>query len=38
MANIAAARDPEAHRVMAEAYAVNDRMDQLVLVHLDPRP
>lgn len=37
MANIAAARDPEAHRVMAEAYAVNDRMNQLVLEHLDPR-
>jgi hypothetical protein len=28
--------DSEAHRVMAEAYAVNDRMNQLVLEHLDP--
>jgi uncharacterized damage-inducible protein DinB len=27
----------ETHRVMAEAYAVNDRMNQLVLEHLDPR-
>jgi uncharacterized damage-inducible protein DinB len=35
MGNIAAAPDPEAYRVMAEAYAVNDRMNQLVLEHLD---
>lgn len=27
----------EAHRVMAEAFAVNDRMNQLILEHLDPR-
>jgi len=37
MANIAAASDLEAYRVMAEAYVVNDRMNQLVLEHLDPR-
>jgi len=37
MANIAAAPDPQVSRVMAEAYAVNDRMNQLVLEHLDPR-
>jgi uncharacterized damage-inducible protein DinB len=36
MANSAATPDPETHRVMAEAYAVNDRMNQLVLKHLDP--
>ena len=36
MANTAAAADSHA-RVMAEAYAVNDRMNQLVLEHLDPR-
>jgi len=36
MANIAAAADSQA-RAMAEAYAVNDRMNQLVLEHLDPR-
>lgn len=35
MTNIAAL-DREAYRVMAEAYAVNDRMNQLVLEHLDP--
>jgi uncharacterized damage-inducible protein DinB len=29
--------DSEAHQVMAEAYAVNDRMNQLVLEHLDSR-
>jgi len=37
MANIAAAQDREAYRVMAEAYAVNDCMNQLVLEHLDQR-
>ena len=37
MAKIGAALDPEVHRVMAETYAVNDRMNQLVLEHLDPR-
>jgi uncharacterized damage-inducible protein DinB len=37
MAHIAAARLAESPRVMAEAYAVNDRMNQLVLEHLDPR-
>lgn len=37
MARIAAAPATECSRVMAEAYAVNDRMNQLVLEHLDPR-
>ena len=37
MAHIAAAAVTESPRVMAEAYAVNDRMNQLVLEHLDPR-
>ncbi len=37
MARIAAARATEFSRVMAEAYAVNDRMNQIVLEHLDPR-
>jgi len=32
-----AAPDVEAYRVMAEAFAVNDQMNQLVLEHLDPR-
>lgn len=27
----------EFHQVMAEAYAVNDRMNQIVIEHLDPR-
>jgi uncharacterized damage-inducible protein DinB len=29
--------DREVYQVMAEAYAVNDRMYQLILEHLDPR-
>lgn len=37
MARAAAASTPEFCRVMAEAYAVNDRMNQIVLEHLDPR-
>lgn len=37
MARIAVGRVPEFPRVMAEAYAVNDRMNQLLLEHLDPR-
>jgi len=37
MTDTAAAPYLEAPRVMAEAYAVNDRMNQLVLEHLDPR-
>ena len=37
MARIAAAPATESSRVMAEAYAVNDRMNQIVLEHLDPR-
>lgn len=37
MAKMTAMGDSEFHRVMAEAYAVNDRMNQLVLEHLDPR-
>jgi uncharacterized damage-inducible protein DinB len=37
MAKNAAATELEATRVMAEAFAVNDRMNQLVLEHLDPR-
>ena len=37
MAHIAAATALESPKVMAEAYAVNDRMNQLVLEHLDPR-
>jgi len=36
MAKTAGRRDSSA-RVMAEAYAVNDRMNQLVIEHLDPR-
>jgi len=35
MAKISAAPDSEVYRVMAEAFAVNDRMNQLVLEHLD---
>lgn len=37
MAKIATAPSTEAPRVMAEAFAVNDRMYQLMLEHLDPR-
>ena len=40
MAKIAAAKDPPVQvmaQVMAEAYAVNDRMNQLILEHLDLR-
>jgi uncharacterized damage-inducible protein DinB len=37
MAKSAAATEGEGSRVMAEAYAVNDQMYQLVLEHLDPR-
>jgi len=37
MARIAAAAVAESPRVMAEAYAVNDRMNQIVLEHLDAR-
>jgi uncharacterized damage-inducible protein DinB len=37
MAKSVAATEGEAYLVMAEAYAVNDRMYQLVLEHLDPR-
>jgi uncharacterized damage-inducible protein DinB len=37
MTRIAAATAPEFPKVMAEAYAVNDRMNQLVLEHLDPQ-
>jgi uncharacterized damage-inducible protein DinB len=37
MAEIERAADREAYRVMAEAYTVNDRMNQLILEHLDPR-
>ena len=37
MANLAAADSAEFSRAMVEAYAVNDRMNQLVLEHLDPR-
>jgi uncharacterized damage-inducible protein DinB len=31
------ATDAEVYRVMAEAFAVNDRMNQLVIEHLDPK-
>lgn len=37
MARIAAAAVAESPGVMAETYAVNDRMNQLVLEHLDPQ-
>ncbi len=37
MVRIAAAPATEFSRVMAEAYAVNERMNQIVLEHLDPR-
>jgi uncharacterized damage-inducible protein DinB len=37
MANMATATDREAGGAMAEAFAVNDAMNQLVLEHLDPR-
>jgi uncharacterized damage-inducible protein DinB len=37
MARIASASVGESPRVMAEAYAVNDRMNQLILEHLDAR-
>ena len=36
MAKPAAAPDLDVYRVMAEAYVVNGRMNQLVLEHLDP--
>jgi uncharacterized damage-inducible protein DinB len=35
MANVTP--DPQTHRVMVEAYAVNDHMNQIVLEYLDPR-
>jgi len=37
MAKITASRGSDIHQVMAEAYAVNDQMNQLVLEHLDAR-
>jgi uncharacterized damage-inducible protein DinB len=37
MANSAAASGRDLCRAMAEAYAVNDRMNQIILEHLDPR-
>jgi uncharacterized damage-inducible protein DinB len=37
MANITAAPDVQTRRVMVEAYAVNEHMNQIVLEHLDPR-
>ena len=33
----AAAPAPEAHQVLIEAFAVNERMNQILLEHLDPR-
>jgi len=37
MAGFAAATVPEAHQVLVEAFAVNERMNQIVLEHLDQR-
>lgn len=37
MANLTTQRDLEAGRVMVEAFAVNDRLNQLILENLDPR-
>ena len=37
MARVAAAVAPDFRQALLETYAVNDRMNQLVLEHLDPR-
>lgn|SRR5579862_9505017 len=37
MANLATQSDLDAGRVMVEAFAVNDCLNQLILQHLDPR-
>ncbi len=37
MARLAVAAAPDFRQVVVEAYAVNDRMNQILLEHLDPR-
>jgi uncharacterized damage-inducible protein DinB len=37
MARLAGVTAPELHQGMLEAYAVNDRINQILLEHLDPR-